>query len=155
MKFSSQEEYGLRCLLKIARDSNGKGLTIPEISQTEGITTHNVAKLLRILRLGGLLASSRGQIGGYTLSRAADEILLTDVLKILGGRLYDSEFCETHKGIVDTCTHTIDCSIRSLWQTIQGTVDEVLKNMTLKDLISSDETVVSTISNYDKGTITL
>ena len=155
MKFSSQEEYGLRCLLRIARDSNGKGLTIPEISQTEGITTHNVAKLLRILRLGGLLASSRGQIGGYTLSRSADEILITDVLSVLGGRLYDSEFCESHKGIVDICTHTIDCSIRSLWQTIQSTVDDVLKNMTLKDLITSDETIVSTISNYNKETITL
>lgn len=155
MKFSSQEEYGLRCLLRIARDSNGKGLTIPEISQTEGITSHNVAKLLRILRLGGLLASSRGQIGGYTLSRPADEILVTDVLKVLGGRLYDSEFCETHKGVVDTCTHTIDCSIRSLWQTIQGTVDDVLKNMTLKDLIATDETIVSTITNYNKEPITL
>jgi Rrf2 family protein len=155
MKFSSQEEYGLRCLLRIAKDSNGKGLTIPEISQTEGMTTHNVAKLLRILRLGGLLASSRGQIGGYTLSRPADEILVTDVLKVLGGRLYDSEFCETHKGIVDTCTHTIDCSIRSLWQTIQSTVDDVLKNMSLKDLITSEETIVSTISNYNKEPITL
>ena len=155
MKFSSQEEYGLRCLLRIAKDSNGKGLTIPEISHSEGMTTHNVAKLLRILRMGGFLASSRGQIGGYTLSRGANEILVSDVLSVLGGRLYDNEFCESHKGTVDICTHSIDCSIRSLWQTVQKAVDGVMNNITIKDLISTEDAMVSKIANYNKEVINL
>ena len=86
MKFSSQEEYGLRCLLRIARDGDEKGLTIPEISQSEGITIPNAAKLLRLLRLGGFLESSRGQTGGYSLSRPADEIPIGEVLDVLGER---------------------------------------------------------------------
>lgn len=155
MKFSSQEEYGLRCLLRIAKDSNGKGLTIPEIAQAEGMTIHNVAKLLRILRLGGLLASSRGQIGGYTLSRPADKIHVTDVLAILGGRLYDSEFCSSHTGSEDLCRRSVDCSIRSLWQTIQSAVDNVLLEFTIKDLMTSDENIVSTITNYNSEPINL
>ena len=53
MKLNSSEEYGLRCLLQLARQAPGS-LTIPEISQAEGITHHNVAKLLRILRQGAL-----------------------------------------------------------------------------------------------------
>ena len=53
MKLSAQEEYGLRCLLRLGRRDLSKSLTIPEISQAEGISTHNVAKLLRMLqRLG-------------------------------------------------------------------------------------------------------
>ncbi len=155
MKFSSQEEYGLRCLLRIAKDSNGKGLTIPEISQTEGMTAANVAKILRALRLGGFLDSSRGQIGGYTLSRPANEILLIDVINVLGGRLYDGEFCQSHKGVVDICTNSIDCSIRSLWQTIQSAVDGALNGITLKDLITTEDSVVSKISNYNNETITV
>lgn len=155
MKFSTQEEYGLRCLLRIARDSNGRGLTIPEISKAEGMTVHNTAKLLRILRLGGFLDSSRGQIGGYSLSRPADEIFLKDVLDALGGRLFDTKFCDHHKGTVDICTHTIDCSIRSLWQTLQNTVDGVLGNITIKDMLSSEETLVSKISIGTKETISL
>jgi len=155
MKFSTQEEYGLRCLLRIARDSNGRGLTIPEISKAEGMTVHNTAKLLRILRLGGFLDSSRGQIGGYSLSRPADEIFLKDVLDALGGRLFDTKFCDHHKATVDICTHTIDCSIRSLWQTLQNTVDGVLGNITIKDMLSSEETLVSKISIGTKETISL
>jgi Rrf2 family protein len=153
MKFSSQEEYGLRCLLRIARDANGKGLTIPEISKAEGMTTHNAAKLLRALRLGGFLASSRGQIGGYTLSRPAEEILVKDVLDSLGGKLFDNDFCDHHKGVVDICTHSIDCSIRSLWKTLQNTFDEVLGNITIKDLLSSEDNLVSKISINNKEEI--
>ena len=72
MKLSSSEEYGLRCLLQLARQTPGSSLTIPEISQAEGITHHNVAKLLRILRQGGLVESARGQQGGYALAKPPD-----------------------------------------------------------------------------------
>jgi len=51
MKLTSQEEYGLRCLLRLARE--GESLTIPKISQKEGISNFYVAKLMRILRRAG------------------------------------------------------------------------------------------------------
>jgi len=155
MKFSSQEEYGLRCLLRVAKDSGEKGLTIPEISKSEGITTHNTAKILRVLRLGGFLESSRGQIGGYTLSRPPDEILVSDVLNTLGGKLYDDEFCGSHSGAKTICTNSIDCSIRSVWQMIQKAVDDVLGNITLKDLISSEDILISKIQGFNKEIINI
>lgn len=147
MKFSTQEEYGLRCLLRVAREAGEKGLTIPEISKAEGITTHNTAKILRALRLGGFLASSRGQIGGYTLSRPADDILVKDVLDSLGGKLFDDDYCSDHSGTSTMCTHSVDCSVKSLWQMLQSAVDGVLKDFTIKDLISGDDNIVKQISN--------
>lgn len=150
MKFSTQEEYGLRCLLRIAREGEEKGLTIPEISEAEGITPANTAKLLRIMRIGGLLDSSRGQAGGYNLSRPAENIFINEVLDVLGGRLYDQEFCSNHTRSTDVCTNNIDCSIRSLWQKVQDAVDGVTKQLTLKDLISVPENLVSIISKDDK-----
>jgi Rrf2 family protein len=149
MKFSSQEEYGLRCLLRIARDGDTKGLTIPEISQAEKLSIPNVGKLLRILRIGGFLESARGQSGGYTLSRKPDEISLAEVLNVLGGRLYDNEFCNTHTGFEAICSNSIDCSIRSLWQLVQKSVDEVTTKITLKDILSSNENMVTKIDMYN------
>ncbi len=149
MKFSSQEEYGLRCLLRIARDGGEKGLTIPEISQAERITNPNAAKLLRILRLGGFLESARGQSGGYSLSKPAEQIFISDVLNVLGGRLYDKEFCNSFSGEVSICTNSIDCSIRSLWQMVQNSVDDVLQKLTLKDLLASESTLVTKIGGLD------
>ena len=50
MKFSAQEEFGLRCMLQIARLGPDGSLTIPEIAKNEGMSTTHVAKLLMILR---------------------------------------------------------------------------------------------------------
>ena len=141
MKFSTQEEYGLRLLLRIGKNNSINGLTIPEISEQEGLTEANAAKILRILRLAGFVDSSRGQTGGYKLSRPANEILIGDVLTTLGGKLYESSFCESHAGIENICTNSIDCSLRSLWKTIQTMLDGVLSKITLQDMLGNENEV--------------
>ncbi len=146
MKFSSQEEYGLRLLLRIAKNSQGDGMTIPELAESEGLSTANTAKLLRILRMGGFVDSERGQRGGYKLSRTADKILVADVMTGLGGRLFDNTFCTDHSGMDAACTHEIDCSVRSLWSMIQRVVDGVLKQTTLADLLISEQHLTSKLS---------
>jgi Rrf2 family protein len=138
MKLTSQEEYGLRCLLRVGREADGASLTIPELARAEGISEPNVAKMMRILRRGGFVKSTRGQSGGYTLSRPASEIAVGHVLAVLGGRLFEAAFCEGHSGIERLCTHMPDCSIRSVWRMVQQAVDQVLSQITLKDLLRSE-----------------
>ena len=135
MKLSSQEEYGLRCLLRVGRAGVEGSVTISELSRSEGISEPNVAKMLRILRNAGLVQSTRGQAGGYSLARPAFEINIGEALAALGGRLYEASFCETHTGMERLCTNMPDCSIRSVWRMVQGAVDQVLGKITLKDLL--------------------
>jgi Rrf2 family protein len=151
MKFSAQEEYGIRCLLRIAKFYVvEKSLTIPEISRAEGISEHNAGKILRVLRIGGFLESSRGQIGGYTLTRPPEQILVGDILRVLGGRLFDDEFCNTHTGAMDICTNSIDCSVRSLWKMIQESVDSVVAKMTLKNLMGKESFLFDAVNSNSK-----
>ena len=135
MKLSAQEEYGLRCLVRLAHHPEAN-LTIPEIAEAEGIAAHNVAKYLRLLRQGGFIDSERGQNGGYTLASSPDKISLAEVVAALGGRLFDRGFCELFGGVEDACHHsTVECSIRGLWLRVQNAVDGVLTQTTLADLI--------------------
>jgi Rrf2 family protein len=138
MKLSSQEEYGLRCLLRVGREGTTGSTSISELSRAEGISEPNVAKMMRILREAGFVNSTRGQAGGYALSRPADEINVGQVLAALGGRLYEPSFCDTHAGVERLCTHMPDCSIRSVWRMLQTAVDQVLGRITLKDLLGSE-----------------
>ncbi len=147
MKLSAQEEYGLRCLLRIGARGDGGSLTIPEISRAEGISPEYVAKLMRILRQGGLVTSVRGASGGYTLARPAEQVTAGEALTVLGGRLFESDFCDRHAGAESLCTHSIDCSIRSLWQALQSAVDHVLTKTTLKDLLRSEPQMVSLMTD--------
>jgi Rrf2 family protein len=142
MKITAQEEYGLRILIRIARCADENGLSIPQLSEAEGLTPHYVAKLTRQLRLGGFLKSTPGQKGGYILSRPSSEININKVLKTLGGALFNKEFCATHIGALNLCTNSVDCSARSLWKIIQYTVDQVLDKMTLADLCGKENSVI-------------
>jgi Rrf2 family protein len=148
MKFSTQEEYGLRLILRIAKSDSPNGLTIPEISELEGLSTSNVAKILRMMRIAGFIESARGQTGGYKLKKAADQINVGDILSSLGGKLYESGFCDLHAGIENICTNSIDCSIRSLWKTIQNLIDDVLSKITLQDLLGNEEDVELLVTNF-------
>jgi Rrf2 family protein len=136
MKFSAQEEYGLRCLLQLGLQGEGGSLTIAELSQREGISVPNVAKMMRVMRRAGFVTSTRGKDGGYTLARPAGQMRVSEILAALGGRLYEAGFCQRHAGVEQICTHDTDCSIRSVWQTVQSAVDQVLGQLTLKDLLS-------------------
>jgi Rrf2 family protein len=139
MKFSAQEEYGLRCLLRLAERGEAASLTLGELSGLEGISVSHVAKLMRVLRRAGVVKSTRGKEGGYTLARPAPRINVGETLAALGGRLFDASFCQEHAGRERLCRHTSDCSIRSVWRRLQLAVDGVLGGLSLQDLLRSEE----------------
>ena len=95
--------------------------------------------MLRVLRKGGFVKAARGKEGGYTLARPAEAIVIGEVIDTLGGRLFESNFCESHTGQVPICTRSVDCSVRSLWRAVQVAVDHVLSRATLRDLQQNEE----------------
>jgi Rrf2 family protein len=134
MKISATEEYGLRILLRIA-SAGEEGMNIPQLSAAEGLSEPYTGKLTRLLRISGLIRSTRGQKGGYVLAQPPGKIRISDVLHALDGSMFDDAFCTTHTGIQRFCTHSVDCSVKSLWKTLQNSIDQVLQNITLGDMI--------------------
>jgi Rrf2 family iron-sulfur cluster assembly transcriptional regulator len=147
MKITAQEEYGLRILLRIASCKDEDGMSIPQLSEAEGISPHYVAKLTRILRIDGFINSTPGYKGGYVLAKPSSEIIINEVLKALGGPLYDMEFCGNHAGALRLCTNSIDCSSRSLWKMIQFTIDQLLDKVTLHDLVNTEKESSKVLNN--------
>lgn len=146
MKITAQEEIGLRILIRIAGCRDADGMSIPQLSEGEGISDHYVAKITRILRMEGFINSRPGNKGGYVLARPAHEININQALKALGGALFDTEFCGVHAGSLNLCTNSVDCSARSLWKMIQFRVDQLLDKVYLSDLVSTEKQSGSTLS---------
>jgi Rrf2 family iron-sulfur cluster assembly transcriptional regulator len=139
MKITAQEEYGLRILLRIARCRDQEGMNIRDLSEAEGLSAAYIAKLTRILRIAGYINSTPGYKGGYLLARPAKQVNINQVLKTLGGTLFSNDFCGNYTGVRPLCTNSVDCSVRSLWQKIQFSVDQLLAQLTLNDLIDSEQ----------------
>lgn len=142
MKISAQEEYGLRCLLHLARAEGGESLTIPEIAASEGLSPPYVAKLLSVMRQAGLIESVRGRAGGYRLAETPADVNLGTVLKVLGEPLFDDPgYCQRHAGSESdgNCVHHDQCTLRVLWQTLGEWMRHALDQITLADLIQGEE----------------
>ncbi len=135
MKISSQEEYGLRCMLQLARSAPGP-MSLAEISRGEGLSSAYAAKLLGQLRDHGLVEAVRGRSGGYSLSRPPEDITVREILSTLGGQLFEERFCHEHNGLGESCVHADSvCNIRSLWEALNEMLSAVLERTTLADLL--------------------
>ena len=137
MKVSAQEEYGLRCLLQLARLKDGESLTLGQIAEREGISGANAGKLMWLLNKAGLVASTRGTKGGYTLARPAYDIHLSEVIKVLDEDMLTGH-CKSYTGLHDECVHTDDCGIRPIIISLHEIVQSALERITLAQLTGTE-----------------
>src|ERR1019366_5415363 len=101
MQVSTRTEYGLRCLLVLARQTEGKALSIADIAQGEHVPRPYAEQILLRLNRAGLVKSTRGTQGGFALSQPASQITIGTILRVLEGVPFK-----------DTCDHfnrSTDC----------------------------------------------
>ena len=140
MKISAQEEYGLRCLVQLASLPDGDSLTLPQISELEGISTANAGKLMWLLNKAGFVHSTRGTKGGYFLARPAVDIRLSEIIRVLDQDVLNKH-CESYTGILDSCVHSGDCGIRPVIVGLHEIVENALSQITLAQLVGNEFSV--------------
>ncbi len=143
MKISAVEDTSLRCLRHLARE--GERTTIGRIAAAEGLTVENTAKILAGLRQGGLILSYRGKDGGYALARPAEEITVAEVLRAIGGPLFQVERCKGPQ-TDECCVHDSDCGIRPLWTRLDELVQAFFSAITLADLAHPETRVTEVMA---------
>ncbi|MFO0968932.1 MAG: Rrf2 family transcriptional regulator [Gemmataceae bacterium] len=144
MKISAQEEYGLRCLMRLVETDN-HSTTLPEVAAAEGLSVPYVAKLMGVMRQAGLIESVRGRAGGYRLAKPAEEIRLGSLLLVLGEPLFDEpSYCQKHAGVSESgvCVHHGSCSLKSLWATLEQWMRGALDRITLADLVQHQGRII-------------
>ncbi len=141
MRITSQEEYGLRCLLQLARGPEGQVVSVKDVATKEGLSSAYVEKLLRILSKAGLVHSLRGLKGGYSLNRPPTQISLGEVIRALGMVQTTEHICSSFTGQEDACVHFRDCGIRSVWSGLTNYIQSFLDQTTLASLLENEYTV--------------
>jgi Rrf2 family protein len=137
MRVSALEEYGLRCLVTLAREGLEGQLSIAEIAEREGLSFPYASKLLAILRKEGLVTAERGRGGGFSIARSPEEINLYQVITALGGPIIDPDHCAKYSGQKDECVHLDQCSVHQILGGLAGYIQEFLTRATLADLLTS------------------
>jgi Rrf2 family protein len=140
VRITTQAEYGLICALHLARRVDEGPITGREIASTERLPGDYVEQIMLKLRRSGIVRSTRGAHGGYTLARPAGEISVHDVISAAEHSTFEVH-CTSHPVEEARCSSSHDCSIRPVWMLLQRRIDDVLHGVRLSDLLLQESQV--------------
>jgi Rrf2 family protein len=140
VRITTWAEYGLICALHLAKRAGEGPLTGREIAAGERLPADYVEQILLRLRRAGIVNSTRGARGGYTLSKAPEEISVREVIAASELGTFDLH-CLTHPVGEERCSESQSCSIRPVWMMLQRKIDDVLESVHLGDLLVDERTV--------------
>ena len=142
MQVSKSLDYAVRSLTYIAKEK-ANVFTIRDISEKQHIPQNYLAKIMRKLVQKGLLSSSPGPEGGYSLRKSTDEISLKDVYEAIEGDMQLIDCME--KNVV--CELFNSCSQRSVWDHLQLHTLNFLNDISVEDIAKTN--LLSMESNTD------
>ena len=136
LRMSKLTDYGTMVLAQLA--ANGGGLwTASQVADATHLAQPTVSKLLKSLVHAGLVVSTRGVQGGYTLARPPAAISAAEILDALEGPVALTECSSTRGG----CDLESFCRVGSAWQRINHTIRRALEGVSLADLQRQRQTL--------------
>lgn len=115
-------------------------MTGRDIAESERLPSDYVEQILLRLRRAGIVSSTRGARGGYTLARAPEQISIRDVIEASEMTTFDLH-CVSHPVEEERCSSSHNCSIRPVWMLLQRKIDDVLDGVHLSDLLVEESEV--------------
>ncbi len=132
MKISTKVQYGMLALADIALYSeNGSAVSGPEIAERQDISQKYLEQILAHLRQAGLIRAQKGLRGGYTLSRPADRIRLSEILNAL-----DNSILEEADAAGETDGRNLRGAVNEcVWSKLNRAMTEFAESRTLSDIM--------------------
>ncbi len=149
LSLTRKTDYALVALADLARRSP-KNASARQIAERLGIPLPMLTNILKELTRSGVLSSTRGPSGGYTLARSSDEITLAQVLDAVEGPSRLVLCCEEQTGI-QNCDLEKNCQTKAPMRKLHHMLQHFLSQVTLADIVSNSVRVVLHLSGRGKA----
>ena len=144
LRLTKKADYGLMALKYLAEQSEpGSGrlshsasASAKAIAEAYHIPPQLLAKILQTLTRAGILVSTAGTNGGYSLARPASEISAFEVIRAIDGPLFITS-CITIHG---TCDLHGTCTIKEPLRKVNDAIKDMLSGLSIADLVETDDT---------------
>ncbi|MBI2871077.1 MAG: Rrf2 family transcriptional regulator [Candidatus Omnitrophica bacterium] len=135
MRFTTKTEYGLVCLVYLAKRPLGQMVTVRDVASDEHYSPAFAEKIFQRLRSAKIVTSHQGKQGGYTLARPPAEITLREIIEALDGETF-KVFCEPRTRETIVCTHfsTDMCLVSPVWMRTKEVLDHFFGSISLEML---------------------
>ncbi len=124
MKFSIRVQYGLQAMLELALKHGSGPVQIADIAGNQKIPNRYLEQLMLVLKRRGLVASTRGKHGGYTLAKHPSDLPVLDII-------------ESFEGAIELTSKKMKKLpvLFEAFEKIQNNIRKDLAELTLEDLV--------------------
>jgi Rrf2 family iron-sulfur cluster assembly transcriptional regulator len=130
MKLTTKGRYAVTAMLDLAINSVEGPTTLADISQRQGISLSYLEQLFAKLRKQGLVKSTRGPGGGYSLGKPGDQISIDHVISAVDESV-EVMRCEGKAN----CYNNGPCLTHELWSELSDRIHNFLGGITVGELV--------------------
>jgi Rrf2 family iron-sulfur cluster assembly transcriptional regulator len=134
MKLTRGGEYGIRGVLYLAQQDEGRVSMLSAIAKAQDVPPRFLAKIFQALAKAGVVKSHRGAKGGFSLARPASDITVKDVIEAIEGPIY-LNVCLLAEG---ECSRDKICPAHVIWEEAQEKMMSVLSRANFADLATTE-----------------
>jgi Rrf2 family protein len=133
---SARTEYAIRAMLALAESATQSAgpLSVDTLATRQDLPRKFLEAIVSDLRRAGLVSSTRGARGGYSLSREPRDISIGDVFRAVNGPLAEVRGLRPH----ETRYEGVASHLPTLWVAVRVSLREVLDETSLADVLSGD-----------------
>ena len=131
MKISTRARYGTRALLELALNYGKGTIMVKDIAERQKISARYLEQLMVALKIAGLVRSSRGTHGGFTLAKPPADITLLDIVQTMDGSV-------APVGCVDEpdfYSRSPICAAHDVWFDVKKAIEKSLSSVSLQNLM--------------------
>ena len=132
MKLTTKGRYAVTAMIDLALHDIDGPVALADISERQSISLSYLEQLFSKLRRNGLVISTRGPGGGYTLSKGAHRIDVSSIIIAV-----DEDVDVTKCRGKGNCQDDKICLSHELWSMLSEQIRAFLKEITLGSLMES------------------
>ena len=132
MKISTKGRYALRLMVDLAEHKDNGFIALKDVAKRQNISKKYLEKIVPVLNGAGLLATNRGNRGGYKLAKEPKEYTVGDILRITEGSIAPVSCLDSE---VNPCERKNFCQTLYVWEGLYKVVNEYLDGITVQDIV--------------------
>ena len=147
MRLTTRSKFAVVAIVDLASRSVGSPVALSALSERYEISVSYLEVLFSGLRQAGLVISTRGPGGGYTLARKAADITVAEIITSV-----DEPIDATQCGGKENCLgEGTRCMTHDLWASLNVRMVEFLDSVTLQKLV--DDQLAKGLQVEDKPSV--
>ena len=132
IRITRQTDYAILLLTYVAAREPDRVHTSRSLAEWSGLSLPMVSKILKPLSREGIMVSTRGVRGGYTLARPAERITVGEIIRAIEGPIGMTP-CITEPG---SCDQETICPVKVNWERISLAVRDAVENVLLSEMVA-------------------